>query len=277
MMQCADAIRHFSGADLENIENVMQAKKIFQMFLEMLEHGKIRAAELVDGEWVVNSWVKEGILLGFRLGTLTDMSNGRFSFFDKNTYPLQVFGAERRLRIVPGGTSIRRGSYCAEGVVIMPPSYVNVGAYVDEGTMLDSHSLVGSCAQIGKRCHISAGTQIGGVLEPINALPVIVEDDVFIGGNCGLYEGIRVGRRAVLAAGNVITGSSILYDIPNARTIEPHNGRLTIPEGAVVVPGSRPARGAFAAEMQLQLAASVIVKYRDERTSSKTALEEALR
>ncbi len=252
---------------------------IFSKFKELLNTGKIRAAEKIGEEWRVNTWVKHGILLGFRLGTLTDFSiNEHFRFFDKHTYPLRRLTLEHRVRVVPGGTAIRDGAYVAPGVIIMPPAYINVGAYVDEGTLVDSHVLVGSCAQVGRRVHLSAGVQLGGVLEPVGASPVIIEDDVFIGGNCGIYEGTIVKRRAVIGAGTILTASVPVYDIMRKKVYRATEGTpLVIPEGAVVVPGARPLQGAFAREHGLALYAPLIVKYRDEKTDAATALEGALR
>jgi 2,3,4,5-tetrahydropyridine-2-carboxylate N-succinyltransferase len=252
---------------------------IFSKFKELLNAGQVRAAEKIGTEWRVNAWVKQGILLGFRMGTLTDFSiNEHFRFFDKHTYPLQRLTLEHRVRVVPGGTAIRDGAYIAPGVVIMPPAYINVGAYVDEGTLVDSHVLVGSCAQVGKRVHLSAGVQLGGVLEPVGASPVIIEDDVFIGGNCGIYEGTIVRQGAVIGAGTILTASLPVYDIARKKIYRATEGApLVIPEGAVVVPGARPLQGAFAREHGLALYAPLIVKYRDEKTDAATALEGALR
>lgn len=253
--------------------------EIFAEFKKLLNTGIIRAAEKTSDGWHVNAWVKRGILLGFRLGKVTDCSiNEQFRFFDKHTYPLQALTLDSQVRIVPGGTSIRDGAYVAQGVVIMPPAYINVGVFIDEGTLIDSHALVGSCAQVGKRVHLSAAAQLGGVLEPVGALPVIIEDDVFIGGNCGIYEGTIVNRRAVIGAGTLLTASVPVYDLARKkiyRAIE--NSPLVIPEGAVVVPGSRPASGAFGGEHGISLYTPVIVKYRDEKTDAATVLEEALR
>lgn len=273
----------------EDIERLSDSKKktfshedyvVFEQFKRSLARGEIRSAERdpSTGRWRVNAWVKKGILLGFRMGNLVDMSAGGKIFFDKHTFPLRPTGIAERVRIVPGSTSVRDGSYLARGVVIMPPVYVNVGAYVDEQTMLDSHVLVGSCAQIGKRCHLSAAVQIGGVLEPAGALPVIVEDDCFIGGGCGLYEGAVVRRGAVLAPGVMLTASTSVYDTVRGEIYRSsHDGPLEIPENAVVVPGSRPCDTPKAREWGLQLYAPVIVKYRDARTDARVALEQALR
>lgn len=245
-----------------------------------LNRGDIRAAERdASGTWRVNSWVKQGILLGFRMGQLTDMSaSPGLRFFDKDTYPARPTTIEDNVRIVPGGSSIRDGAYVAPGVVCMPPMYVNVGAYVDEGTMIDSHALVGSCAQIGKRVHLSAAAQIGGVLEPVGAVPVIIEDDVLVGGGCGVYEGTIVHERAVLAAGTILTGSTPVYDLALEKIYQrTADAPLEIPAGAVVVPGSRAVRGESGRAWGLSLYAPVIVKYRDEKTDRAVQLEDYLR
>ena len=256
------------------------ARQVFVELRGLLEEGKARAADKVDGRWRVNVWVKQGILLGFRIGQLVQMPTAGESplwFVDKGTFPVRRFGVRQGVRIVPGGSSVRAGAYLAKGVICMPPMYVNVGAYVDEGTMIDSHALVGSCAQVGKRVHLSAAAQVGGVLEPVNASPVIIEDDVLVGGNCGIYEGTQVGARAVLGSGTILTRSTPLYDLVHGRvycatTDEP----LCVPENAVVVPGSRAAtRGN--PEWGLSLYTPVIVKYRDEKTDRSAALEDALR
>jgi len=251
----------------------------FLRFRSGLEAGIIRAAERDEtGHWHVNTWVKKGILAGFPLGDMTDVSVPGFPFFDKATYPVQAFTLDRRVRIVPGGTTIRSGAYVAPGVVCMPPSYINVGAYVDEGTMVDSHALVGSAAQIGKKVHLSAAAQIGGVLEPAGALPVIVEDHVFIGGNCGIYEGCLIREHAVLASGVVLTGSSRVYDVVNERVITRNAaGVLEIPSRAVVVPGTRSLTSGFGEAHGLSVATPIIIKYRDEKTDAALALEDALR
>ncbi len=256
------------------------ARATFAEFRSALSRGAIRAAEQgADGAWRANAWVKQGILLGFRMGALTDLSvDDTFRFFDKDTYPVRRTTLADRVRIVPGGSTIRDGAYVAPGVVCMPPMYVNVGAYVDEDTMIDSHVLVGSCAQIGRRVHLSAAAQIGGVLEPVGSLPVIVEDDVLVGGNCGVYEGTIVRAGAVLAAGTVVTGSTPVYDLVRGQVYRrPQGGVLEIPAGAVVAPGARAAKGALAQSEGLSLYAPVIVKYRDEHTDAATLLEEALR
>jgi len=255
-------------------------RALFAEFRAALARGEIRAAErTATGAWCVNTWVKRGILLGFRIGALVEMPAAAGSrFFDKDTYPLRPTTLADRVRIVPGGSSIRDGAYVAPGVVCMPPMYVNVGAYVDEGAMIDSHVLVGSCAQIGKRVHLSAAAQIGGVLEPVGALPVIVEDDVLVGGGCGIYEGTIVRQRAVLAAGTILTGSTAVYDVVREQTYRRSGERpLEIPAGAVVVPGARAVAGPAAARWGLSLYTPVIIKYRDEKTDAATLLEEGLR
>lgn len=263
-------------------ETSLEAESNVERFLELLDIGEVRAAEPDRSSptgWRVNEWVKKGILLAFRIGKLMKVEDAcSDQFFDKHTLPVKDIRVEDQIRVVPGGTAIRRGAYLSTGVVVMPPSYVNVGAYVDEGTMLDSHTLVGSCAQVGRKVHISAGTQIGGVLEPVGALPIIIEDDVMVGGNCGIYEGTIVKRRAVIGAGCVITGSTPIYDLVKGIIHKKEKGRpLTVPEGAVVVPGSRMAGGDFAAKNKLSLYTPIIVKYRDEKTDAATVLEQALR
>ncbi len=241
--------------------------------LAALEHGTLRAARRGDdGVWRAEAWVKRAILLGFRRTELAAMPPAPFPFFDKTAYPPRVFTAADRVRLVPGGSAVRRGAFVAPGVVVMPPAYVNVGAWIGGGTMVDSHALVGSCAQIGTNVHLSAGAQIGGVLEPAHAAPVVVEDGVFVGALCGVFEGFVVRERAVLAAGVVLTAATAVFDLVHQREL-----RGEIPAGAVVVPGSRPASGAWAAARALQVAAPMIVKYRDERTDAATALESALR
>jgi 2,3,4,5-tetrahydropyridine-2-carboxylate N-succinyltransferase len=247
--------------------------------LNQLEAGCVRAAERAgDGSWHAVPWVKRGILLGFRVGKLVESEGRALSFVDKDTYPIRRWSVEDNVRVVPGGSSVRRGAYVAPTVVCMPPMYINVGAYVDAGTMVDSHALIGSCAQIGKRVHVSAAAQIGGVLEPVNAAPVVVEDDVLVGGNCGVYEGTIVRARAVLAAGVVLTRGTPVFDLVHERTYRAApNQPLEIPEGAVVVPGARAIRDGWGAAQQLALQAPIIVKYRDEKTDLATALEGWLR
>jgi 2,3,4,5-tetrahydropyridine-2-carboxylate N-succinyltransferase len=266
--------------ELDPTQLTDEAEDIFIKFRELLSSGKIRAAEKINGVWVVNHWVKKGILLGFKIGKLKDMSiNEGFRYFDKHTYPLKKLTLNDGIRIVPGGTTIREGAYVAKGVVIMPPSYINVGAYIDEGTMIDSHVLVGSCAQIGKNVHISASAQIGGVLEPIGQFPVIIEDNVLIGGNAGIYEGTIVKTGAVVGAGVILTSSTPVYDIVKGEIYRSSNeGPLVIPENAILVMGSRRIKNNdFAIENELSLYTPIIVKYRDSKTDLKTALEGYLR
>ena len=255
-------------------------RAVFEEFKRALNRGEVRAAErTASGVWQVNSWVKQGILLGFRMGKLIDQSGGSsLKFLDKDTYPIRPTQLQENIRIVPGGSSIRDGAYIAPGVVCMPPMYVNAGAYVDEATMIDSHALVGSCAQIGKRVHISAAAQIGGVLEPVGAVPVIIEDDVLVGGNCGVYEGTIVRERAVLATGTILTGSTPVYDLVRNEIYQRKaNAPLEIPAGAVVVPGARAIKNEPGRSWGLSLYAAIIVKYRDEKTNAAVQLEDYLR
>jgi 2,3,4,5-tetrahydropyridine-2-carboxylate N-succinyltransferase len=268
-----------AGADAPSED----ARAVFADLREALSSGLVRAAEpdpAAPTGWRVNVWVKQGILLGFRHGALADASvdHGRWPFFDKDTLPLKRLDLASGVRIVPGGSSVRDGAFLGRGVIAMPPMYVNIGAYVDEGSLIDSHALVGSCAQVGRRVHLSAAAQLGGVLEPVGALPVIVEDDVLVGGNTGLYEGAVVKRRAVIAAGTILTGSTPVYDLPNGRILKPAPGQpLVVPEGAVVVPGARAVSVGAGREWGLSLATPVIVKYRDEKTDARTELEAWLR
>lgn len=266
-------------ASLGEVESDPQARTVFLEFRQALTEGKIRAAEKHGDRWSVNTWVKRGILLGFRLGELTEMSDGSvLSFIDKDTFPARQFHVTDRVRLVPGGSSVRVGAYVAPSVICMPPMFINVGAYVDEGTMVDSHALVGSCAQVGKRVHLSAGAQIGGVLEPINAEPVVIEDDVLVGGNCGVYEGTWVRARAVLGAGTILTRSTPLYDTVRGEVYRATpDAPLQVPENAVVVPGSRAVSKGKGAEWNLSLYTPVIVKYRDEKTDRGIELEDLLR
>ena len=265
------------SADREHV------RALFVQLRSTLSQGLIRAAEpdpAAPGGWKVNPWVKQGILLGFRFGETADVSadHGRWPFFDKDTLPLKTFDVSAGVRIVPGGSSVRDGAFLGPRVICMPPMYINIGAYIGEESLVDSHALVGSCAQIGRRVHLSAAAQIGGVLEPVGAMPVVIEDDVLVGGNCGVYEGAIVKRRSVLAAGTIITGSTPVYDLPNGRVIRPAPGQpLVIPEGAVVVPGARQVTTGKGPEWGLSLSTPVIVKYRDEQTDARTALEEGLR
>src|SRR5712691_71799 len=265
-------------AALGEVEHNPEARPAFLKFRDALTQGKIRAAEKIDGRWTVNPWVKHGILLGFRLGELVETGCAALTFVDKDTFPARQFSLADRIRVVPGGSSVRLGAYVAPSVICMPPMFINVGAYVDEGTMIDSHALVGSCAQIGKRVHLSAAAQIGGVLEPVNAAPVIIEDDVLVGGNCGVYEGAIVRERAVLASGVIITGSTPVFDLVR-ETMYRRSGEapLEIPPGAVVVPGARAVQSEKGREWGLSLYAPVIVKYRDEKTDAATQLEDLLR
>jgi 2,3,4,5-tetrahydropyridine-2-carboxylate N-succinyltransferase len=248
-----------------------------------LSEGRVRAAEpdaASASGWRVNAWVKQGILLGFRFGDVADVSadHGKWPFYDKDTLPLKRPGLAAGVRIVPGGSTIRDGAFIAPGVIVMPPAFVNIGAYVGEGTLIDSHALVGSCAQVGRRVHISAAAQVGGVIEPVGAMPVIVEDDVLLGGNTGVYEGTVVQERAVLAAGVVITGSTPIYDLPRNAIITAVEGQpMIVPAGAVVVPGARAVTVGPGRDWKLSLATPVIVKYRDDRTDSRTELEAWIR
>jgi 2,3,4,5-tetrahydropyridine-2-carboxylate N-succinyltransferase len=267
------------GADAPREE----ARAAFAALRAALSAGVVRAAEPDAGAptgWRVNAWVKQGILLGFRAGDLADVSadHGRWPFFDKDTLPLKRLGVADGVRVVPGGSSVRDGAYVGRGVICMPPMYINIGAWVGDGSLVDSHALVGSCAQVGQRVHVSAAAQLGGVIEPVGALPVIVEDDVLVGGNTGVYEGAVIRRRAVIAAGTILTGSTPVYDLPNGRIIRPEPGQpLVVPEGAVVVPGARAVTVGAGREWGLSLATPVIVKYRDDRTDTRTELESWIR
>jgi 2,3,4,5-tetrahydropyridine-2-carboxylate N-succinyltransferase len=265
-------------AAMGEVEQRPEARQTFLEFRDALTQGKIRAAEKRGDGWVVNAWVKQGILLGFRIGELREMGDAALSFVDKDTFPARKFSVADRVRVVPGGSSVRTGSYVAPSVICMPPMFINVGAYVDEGTMVDSHALVGSCAQIGKRVHLSAAAQIGGVLEPVNAAPVIIEDDVLVGGGCGVYEGTLVRARAVLGAGTILTRSTPLYDLVRGEVHRATSEKpLEVPENAVVVPGSRAVSKDVGSDWNLSLYTPVIVKYRDEKTDRGIELEEWLR
>ena len=274
-------IEHWFAQGAEAVGN-KDAEAAFHELRGALEAGSLRSAEpdaSLPLGWRVNAWVKRGILLGFRLGQMVEMGcQDGFRFVDKATYPARRFTVADGVRVVPGGSSVRSGAFLAKGVVVMPPAYVNVGAYVDEGTMVDSHALVGSCAQIGKRVHLSAAAQIGGVLEPVNASPVIIEDDALVGGNTGVYEGTIVRRRAVIAAGTVLTRGTPVYDLVKGEVYKATaESPLVIPEGAVVVPGSRAVSKGKGQEWGLSVAAPVIVKYRDEKTELSLVLEDVLR
>jgi 2,3,4,5-tetrahydropyridine-2-carboxylate N-succinyltransferase len=262
------------------------ARETVEALLDALEQGLVRSAERdpSTGEWRAVTWVKRGILVGFRVGAIVDMSapasgdGARFHFFDKDTYPPRDLSLADGVRIVPGGSSIRRGAYVASGVVCMPPMYINVGAYIGTGTMIDSHALVGSCAQVGERVHLSAAAQLGGVLEPVNAAPVVIEDDVIVGGNCGVYEGTVVKKGAVIGAGVVLTRGTPVYDLARETIHRAENSRpLVIPENAVVVPGARQVKTGWGQSQEISLQTPVIVKYRDEKTDAATALEAWLR
>ena len=259
------------------------ARAMFDRLRAALSAGEVRAAEPDASSavgWRVNTWVKQGILLGFRFGDNKDVSmdHGKWPFFDKDTLPMKKYAAGANVRIVPGGSSVRDGAYIGPGVICMPPMYVNIGAYIGEGSLVDSHALVGSCAQVGARVHVSAAAQIGGVIEPVGAIPVIVEDEALIGGNTGLYEGVVVKARAVIAAGTVLTGSTPVYDLVKGDIIRPSADRpLVIPEGAVVVPGARAVTAGKGPEWGLSLSTPVIVKYRDSRTDTRTELEAWIR
>lgn len=277
------SIEDLSCLTVRQLQDNSAARKVFDGFLVLLNNGTVRAAEKKDERWEANPWVKQGILLGMKLGRLAEHTirfpdGNDWTFVDKDTYPVKRFQKEDSVRIVPGGSSVRDGAYLAPSVVMMPPAYVNVGAYVDAGSMIDSHALVGSCAQIGRNVHLSAATQIGGVLEPVGAVPVVIEDDVMVGGNCGVYEGTVVSRRAVLGTGVILNGSTPVYDLVHERIIRKSEGTpLTIPEGAVVVAGARKIQGDFAEKNGLSVYTPMIIKYRDEKTDSATALESALR
>ena len=269
--------------DMGDRAEALMARAAFVRLRDALSEGSVRAAE-PDADaptgWRVNPWVKKGILLGFRFGRLVDVSmdHGKWPFFDKDTMPVKTLSLDRQVRLVPGGSAVREGAFVGRGVICMPPMYINIGAYVGECTLVDSHALVGSCAQIGAKVHISAGAQIGGVIEPVGALPVIIEDEVLVGGNTGIYEGAVVKRRAVIGAGTVLTGSTPIYDLPNGTILKPAAGLpIVIPEGAVVVPGARAVTVGAGKDWGLSLATPVIVKYRDDKTDTRTELERWIR
>lgn len=270
----------------DNIEGYYQAEtseipyELLEQFIDYLDSGNIRAAEqTANGNWIVNQWVKKGILLLFRAGKITDFtSDSNFRFFDKHTLPTKIISLQDNIRVVPGGSTIRRGAYIAEGVICMPPMYINIGSYVDTGTMIDSHALVGTCAQVGRNVHVSAAAQIGGVLEPAGARPVIIEDNVMVGGNCGIYEGVLVRKNAVLASGVILTASTKIFDLVNERVItSSEDAPLEVPENAVMVAGSRKISSSFAQEYGLSIYTPLIIKYRDSKTDAKTALNFDLR
>ena len=259
---------------IQNVNKDNEIINVLECFINELNTGKIRSAEKINDKWVTNVWVKQGILLLFRYGNLEQIDNGCFNYFEKNTLPLKQLSLSDGIRVVTGGSAIRNGCYIGKGVICMPPCYVNIGSYIDEGTMIDSHSLVGTCAQIGKNVHISAAAQIGGVLEPIGANPVIVEDNVMIGGNCGVYEGVIIKKNAILGSGVILNSSTKVYDLVNESIlINP----LQIPENAVVVQGARGVDSNFGMKNKLSISTPLIVKYRDTKTDAKTELENALR
>ena len=264
--------------DIKSVE-LSDLKNVLKEFITLLDTGQIRSASPGKDGWQVNTWVKKGILLLFRTGEIGDFSiNEQFQYFDKTNIPPKRFSLDQKVRIVPGGTSVRSGCYVAQNVVLMPPAYINIGAYVDEGSMIDSHALVGSCAQIGKNIHLSAAAQIGGVLEPIGGLPVIIEDNVVVGGNCGVFEGTIVEKNCVLGSGVILNRSTPVYDCVKEKIYRASTGNpLRIPSGAVVIPGARPLSAAFAKENHLFAQAPIIIKYRDAATDAATAMEEALR
>ncbi|MBO8151344.1 MAG: 2,3,4,5-tetrahydropyridine-2,6-dicarboxylate N-succinyltransferase [Candidatus Marinimicrobia bacterium] len=276
MMNMKEIIKKYYEQPIQTEGERKKILKVYFEFLDLLDSGEIRIAEKADNCWIINKWVKKGILLGFKLGKIKPIENGVFKFYDKETLPLKDLEDCENIRLVPGGSSIRKGSYIGKNVIIMPPSYINIGAYIDDGTMIDSQVLVGSCAYIGKNCHISAGTIIGGVLEPIGSYPVIIEDNVFIGGNCGVYEGTLIKKGAILGAGTTITASTRVYDTVNDRIIEPDDkGRMVIPEMAVVVPGSR-SLGKTVSGTNISLYTPVIIKYRNP-ADNRIKLEDLLR
>ncbi len=264
--------------EISHTGNAERSLALFYKVRDLLESGELRVAYKKEGEWLINSWVKSVILYGFKFGVIREYTGNPLTFFDKDTYPPRAFRESDNIRVVPGGTSVRGGAYVSKGTVIMPPSYINTGAYIDSGCMIDSHALVGSCAQVGKNVHISAASQIGGVLEPVNALPVIIEDNVFIGGNCGIYEGTIIGESAVIGTGVIINGSTPLFDNTTGEFLrKDDDSSLKIPAGAVVVAGSRPLKNGPGKDLGIHLYCPVIIKYRDQKTSSSTTLEDLLR
>lgn len=272
-----DILKYFGNKNL-TVAETKSAESAFKELVNQLNKGNVRSAEKSSGTWKANEWVKKGILLGFRLGKLKNFSVNHFKFFDKHTLKLKPLTIKDAVRQVPGGSSIRNGCYVGKGVICMPPMYINIGAYVDDNSLIDSHALVGSCAQLGKNIHLSAAAQIGGVLEPINSVPVIVEDNVMIGGNAGLYEGTIVSKGAVIGAGCIITGSTPVYDSVNGKIYRKSKDEpLVIPQNAVVVAGSRPLKSQFGIENNLSIYTPIIIKYRDEKTDAATTLESLLR
>lgn len=273
-----DKVLSFIGDFKNGSIDKEKTKEIFSEVLKYLEEGKIRSAEKVDDKWQVNQWVKEAIMIGFKTGVLEKISNENQDFFDKDTLPLQDISLKDGIRLVPGGSSIRCGSYVASGTIVMPPSYINIGVYIDTGCMIDSHALVGSCAQLGKNVHLSAASQVGGVLEPIGAMPVIIEDDVFIGGNCGLYEGIIVKTKAVIGTGVILNASTPVFDNTTGEFLKKTPDKpLTIPENAVVIAGSRPINSGMGQKYGIHIYCPIIIKYRDSKTDTAIVLEELLR
>jgi 2,3,4,5-tetrahydropyridine-2-carboxylate N-succinyltransferase len=274
----ADLKHRFETATASGNLNYEEGLALFNEVRLALESGEIRTAEKVSGQWVVNNWVKQAILFGFKIGVLQEVTSTAWNYFDKSTLPVQDIKIEKKVRIVPGGSSVRGGSFVAQGTIIMPPSYINIGAYVDEGCMIDSHALVGSCAQLGKNVHLSAASQIGGVLEPIGAMPVIIEDNVFIGGNCGIYEGAIVRQNAVIGTGVIINASTPVFDNTTGNFIKKEAGKsLEIPENAVVIAGSRPMTSGYGKDAGIHVYCPVIIKYRDDKTGKSITLEDLLR
>jgi 2,3,4,5-tetrahydropyridine-2-carboxylate N-succinyltransferase len=274
----SDLKHKFESTSAKGNLNYDEGIALFNEVRLALESGEIRTAEKINGEWVVNNWVKQAILFGFKIGVLQEVSSSPWNYFDKSTLPVQDIKVEKKIRIVPGGSSVRGGSFVAQGTIIMPPSYINIGAYVDEGCMIDSHALVGSCAQLGKNVHLSAASQIGGVLEPIGAMPVIIEDNVFIGGNCGIYEGAIVRQNAVIGTGVIINASTPVFDNTTGNFIKKEAGKsLEIPENAVVIAGSRPMSSGFGKDAGIHIYCPVIIKYRDDKTGKSITLEDLLR
>jgi len=274
----SDLKHKFETAATEGNLSYTEGVTLFNEVRLALEAGEIRTAEKKNGQWVVNNWVKQAILFGFKIGVLQEVSSNPWNYFDKSTLPVQDIKLEKNVRIVPGGSSVRGGSFVAKGTIIMPPSYINIGAYVDEGCMIDSHALVGSCAQLGKNVHLSAASQIGGVLEPIGAMPVIIEDNVFIGGNCGIYEGAIVRQNAVIGTGVIINASTPVFDNTTGNFIKKEKDKsLEIPENAVVIAGSRPMTSGYGKDLGVHIYCPVIIKYRDDKTGKSITLEELLR